>query len=467
MRTVVIIGGGITGLSAAYYLNQMTQAPNAGVRIILIESDERLGGKIRTLQDGGFLMETGADSIVTRKENAAEFIEELGLGGEVVYNATGKSYIHVDGELKQIPEDTVFGIPLSLESLAKSTLVSAEGKVEALKDWYTPNETFTKNDSVGSFLEHFLGRELVEKQIAPVLSGVYSGNLTDLTIASTLPYLIEYKNEYGSLIRGLSENKMKFKGTGSKKFMSLKNGVSALIDRLEERLAGSGVDIVKGVRAETIRRDGERYLVTLADGAVLEAHDIVLSTLHSTARQLLQDEALDEDFDKLKNSSLISVYMGFDMADSELPKDGTGFIVSEHSDLSCNACTWTSRKWEHTSEGRRLLVRLFYKNSKPVYEQLKGMTDEELLQAALEDMRKSLGLTGQPVTWNITKWQETMPNYHIGHREIVESLERKLAERHPGVLLAGCSYYGVGIPDCIANGEEAARKLAGAPAVSR
>ncbi|WP_426446296.1 protoporphyrinogen oxidase [Paenibacillus sp. S-38] len=459
MRTIAVIGGGITGLSAAYHLQQNMAAGAGEVRIVVIEAADTLGGKISTLRDGGFIMETGADSIVTRKMNEGGLIEELGLGDEVVYNATGRSYIHVDGELKPIPDDTVFGIPMSLESLAKSTLVSAEGKVAALKDWYTPNETFTKNDSVGSFLEHFLGKELVEKQIAPVLSGVYSGNLADLTIASTLPYLIEYKNKYGSIIRGLSENKEKFKGRGDAKFMSFSRGMSDLIDGLEQRLHGGGAEIRKGVRTERLAREGERYRLTLADGSSLAADDVILSIPHDAAQALLQDEALDAEFDRLKNSSLISVYMGFDIPDARLPADGTGFIASEHSELSCNACTWTSRKWEHTSAGRQLLVRLFYKSSKPVYERLMRMTEQELLEVALEDMRRSLGFTGEPLTYNVRKWQESMPNYHIEHPAVVKSLESKTAERHPGVILAGCSYYGVGIPDCIASGEAAARQI--------
>ncbi|AFC31372.1 protoporphyrinogen oxidase [Paenibacillus mucilaginosus 3016] len=459
MRTIAVIGGGITGLSAAYHLQKNRNAVQEELRIVVIEAAGMLGGKISTHQDGGFLMETGADSIVTRKMNAGGLIEELGLGGEVVYNATGRSYIHVDGELKPIPDDTVFGIPMSLESLAKSTLVSAEGKVEALRDWYTPNETFTKNDTVGSFLEHFLGKELVDKQIAPVLSGVYSGDLADLTIASTLPYLIEYKNEYGSIIRGLSENKAKFKGTGGAKFMSFSGGMSVLIDGLERRLLEGGAEIRKGIRTERLVRDGDRYRLTLADGSELEAHDVILSIPHDAAQALLRDEVLDADFDRFKNSSLISVYMGFDIPDARLPADGTGFIASRHSELVCNACTWTSRKWEHTSAGRQLLVRLFYKSSKPDYERLVRMTEQELLEVALEDMRMSLGLSGQPVAYNVRKWEESMPNYHTRHPAVVKSLVSQTAERYPGLFLAGCSYYGVGIPDCIESGEAAARQI--------
>lgn len=454
LRTVVVIGGGMTGLSTAYYLQKSIMKNNIDVKIVLIEGSERLGGKIRTIHAGDFTMESGADSIVTRKTNVAPLIEELGLQDEVVYNATGISYIYTEGKLKQIPKDSVFGIPLNIESLAKTELISAEGKVDALKDLYTPNDKFTKDDSVGEFLEAFLGKELVEKQISPVLSGVYSGKLDDLTIASTLPYLIDYKNEYGSIIQGLSANKAQFQGKGDKKFMSFKNGVSALIDAMEQNL--SDIEIIKGIHAERIDKQGDHYRVVLANGRIVDADMVVLGTMHSTAQALLQDEELNEDFNQLFNSSLISVYLGFDIPDSQLPADGTGFITANSDDVKCNACTWTSRKWAHTSEHQRLLVRLFYKSSGPHYENLIKLTEEELLEVAMQDIQISLSITGEPVTYDVTKWHDVMPNYHIRHHQIVQSLEKKMANHYPNVILAGCSYYGVGIPDCIANGEKTA-----------
>lgn len=457
LRTIVVIGGGVTGLSTTYYLQKSVQKNNLDVKIVLIEGSDRLGGKIRTLHDGEFTMESGADSIVTRKTNVAPLIEELGLQDEVVYNATGISYIYTEGKLKQIPKDSVFGIPLSIESLAKTDLVSAEGKVEALKDLYIPNDKFTKDDSVGDFLEAFLGKELVEKQISPVLSGVYSGKLDDLTIASTLPYLIDYKNEYGSIIQGLSANKAQFQGKGDKKFMSFKNGVSALIDSMEQNL--SDIEIIKGIQAERVDKHGDQYRVSLANGRHVDADVVVLGTMHSTAQALLQDEELNEDFNQLFNSSLISVYLGFDIPDSQLPADGTGFITNNSDDVKCNACTWTSRKWAHTSERQRLLVRLFYKSSGPHYDTLIKLSEEELLEVALHDIQISLGITGQPLTYDVTKWHDVMPNYHIRHHQIVESLEEKMATHYPNVILAGCSYYGVGIPDCIANGEKTAELI--------
>ncbi|RID85092.1 protoporphyrinogen oxidase [Peribacillus asahii] len=458
MKTVVVIGGGITGLSTMYYLQKAVKANDLDVRLILIEAQEQLGGKICSVHNREFIIETGADSIVTRKENVIPFIKELGLEEEVVYNATGRSFLYSDGELKMIPEDAMFGIPMSLESLATTTLISAEGKVEALKDFYTLNDTFTKNDSVGAFLEHFLGRELVEKQISPVLSGVYSGKLNDLTIASTLPYLIDYKNEYGSIIRGLEANKEKFKGTANRKFLSFKNGLSTIINRLEEELMVS-VEIIKGVQAKKIEKTSDRYLLTFTNYKELEADYVVLSTPDSAAKQLLQNEELNEEFNQFKNSSMISIYLGFDLPDSELPQDGTGFITTEGSDLICNACTWTSRKWSHTSKNHHLLVRLFYKSSSPHYERLRKINEAELEEVALADIRNSLGITGQPVASEITKWHNNMPNYHITHHQIVESLQEKMKSHYPNILLAGCSYFGVGIPDCIANGEKTAVRV--------
>lgn len=464
MKTIVVIGGGITGLTAMYTLQKAMKEQNLQLKLILVESDKALGGKIRTIRRDGFIMETGADSIVSRK-NDPEWLEELGLTGDIVYNATGRSFIYSDGRLKKIPADAVFGIPVSLQALAESELISAEGKVAALKDYYTPNETFTENDSLGKFLEHFLGEELVRKQVAPIISGVYSGELDNLTIASTFPFLLEYKNKYGSIMKGLGENKDKFLGGAGSRFSSFRHGVSELIDTLEARLGD--VEILKGTKALSVTKQGERYAVTLAGERTLEADFVVLSTVHTSARSLLQDEALNPYFDKLSNRSLISVYLGYDIPDDRLPEDGTGFIATADSGLVCDASTWSSRKWKHTSAQQRLLIRMFYKSSNPHYDKLQQMTKEELTKVAMSDVEKSIGIAEQPVICDVTKWRNSIPNYHLGHPDIVRSLESRLAASYPGVILAGCSYYGVGIPDCIANGIQTGHKIVDAVAADK
>ncbi|MEH7097142.1 protoporphyrinogen oxidase [Neobacillus vireti] len=456
MKTIVVVGGGITGLAAMYELQKWKKSNRSDVRLVLAEAAEQLGGKIRTINQSGYIMETGADSIVARKMETMTLIEELGLEKEVVYNATGRSYIYTDEELKLIPEDAVFGIPASIESLANSTLISAEGKVAALKDFYTKNETFTKNDSIGSFLEYFLGTEIVEKQISPVLSGVYSGNLSDLTLASTLPYLIDYKEQYGSIIKGLEANKQKFKG-GERKFLSFQKGLDSLIDAFESQL--NDVEILKKTKINKIVKENSLYQVYLNNQEIIAADFVVLSIPNTAAEDLIDDPELKSAYSNFKNSSLISVYVGFDVPDSVLPADGTGFITANSDELSCNACTWTSRKWEHTSTSGNLLVRLFYKSSHPSFASLEKMDKKELLKIALRDIQKSLKLNAEPLTSIVTKWSDQMPNYLISHPKSVAALESKLAADYPGIILAGCSYYGVGIPDCIQNGFDSARKI--------
>ena len=457
MKTVLVIGGGITGLSTMHVLQKWKTETGSDVRLVLVEASDVLGGKVRTIKENGFVMESGADSIVARKANALSFIEELDLESEVVYNATGISFLYTDGELKPIPLDSVFGIPASLESLAKSTLISAEGKVEALKDFYTQNEQFTKSDSIGEFLEYFLGKELVEKQIAPVLSGVYSGNLSNLTIESTLPYLLDYKEQYGSIIKGFAVHKEKFKASGEKKFLSFKNGLGTLIDAYERKL--EDVEIRKGVKVDCIEKINNRYKVTLKDQGSMEADYVVLSIPHDAAQRMIADEELEKEFKAFQNSSMISVYAGFDVPDYLLPLDGTGFIKANGHEIICDACTWTSRKWKHTSESGNLLVRLFYKSINPAFSRLKEMTETELLQVSLADLNKSLGISANPVASVVTNWSDCMPIYQLDHSQSVQSLENKLAKRVPGIVISGCSYFGVGIPDCIENGENTARKV--------
>lgn len=457
LKRIVVIGGGITGLSTMHYLQKLKKEKLLDIELVLVEANEYLGGKIHTVLENDFIMEVGADSIVARNESIIQLIEELQLEDEKVYNSTGISYIYTNNELHAIPADSVFGIPASIESLNSSTLVSELGKKEALKDLEIPNETFTKESSVGSFLEYFLGKELVEKQIVPVLSGVYSGDLNKLSIASTLPYLIDYKNKYGSIMKGLEENKAQFQASANKKFISFQNGLSTLIDRLEEVLSQS--TIIKGVATKKVEKKDDYYSILLTNGETIEADSVVLATPHNVAQVILQDEELDTDFNKLKNSSLISVYLGFDIPDEQLPAEGTGFIVSENSDVRCNACTWTSRKWTHTSKNNQLLVRMFYKSSNPAFESMKNMSEDELVEVALQDIEMSLKLTGKPEVIEVTKWNEQMPNYHLAHGDAIQSLTAKMANDMPNVLLAGCSYYGVGIAACIKNGRETAEKI--------
>lgn len=456
MKTVVVVGGGITGLTTMHYLKKQLAEKKVDARLIVIERNSYLGGKIHSQHNEGFIMETGADSIVARHPGVLELVKELGFEQELVYNETGISYIHTNNELHAIPAGSTFGIPMSVESLMASTLISEEGKQRALQDLELPNTNFTKESSIGHFLEYFLGEELVRKQIAPVLAGVYSGDLYQLSLNSTLPYLVDYKNNYGSIMKGFEANRAQFEKAANKKFISFKGGLSKLIDRLEETLPE--VEFMKQTAIQAIEKQGERYGVVL-ENETLMADIVVLATPNETVRAVVQDEGLRTQLEKFTTASALTMYVGFDVADSVLPADGTGFIVSHHSDLVCNASTWTSRKWKHTSAQGNLLVRLFYKNINPRYEELAAMTDEQLTEVALGDIKRSLGIEEKPTVVNITKWIDQMPRYDLAHNEALGNVTKELAVRYPNVFLAGCSYFGVGIGACIQNGKKTAEQI--------
>ena len=458
MKTVVVLGGGITGLCTMHYLQRQVLEKGLKVKLVLIEKNTYLGGKLHSAYEQGFIMETGADSIVARHKGVLDLVKELNFEDELVYNETGISYIYTHNKLHPIPMDSTFGIPMSLSSLEASTLVSNAGKQEALNDFTMPNVGFTKDSSIGEFLTYYLGEELVQNQIAPVLAGVYSGDLHQLSIASTLPYLIDYKNDYGSIIKGFEMNREQFVKAANKKFISFKKGLSALIERLEETL--TEVKIRKGVATTHVKKSNDGYTVLLANGETIEADHVVMAIPNEGVKHILNDESLNQYFDQFSTASAITIYLGFDVPDTVLPKDGTGFIVSHNANLRCNAATWTSRKWKHTSAESKLLVRLFYKSTNPDYEKLRAMTNGELAEVALEDVCKSLGIEEKPVVVNVTKWIDQMPKYDLAHHEALQGLTIALEEKYPNVMLAGCSYFGVGIGACIQNGRKIGENIA-------
>ena len=458
MKTVAVLGGGITGLCTMHYLQRQVMEKGLDVKLVLIEKNTYLGGKLHSAYEQGFIMETGADSIVARHQGVMELVKELDFEEELVYNETGVSYIYTNNELHAIPADSTFGIPMSLASLEASTLVSDAGKQEALKDFTMPNVGFTKESSIGEFLTYYLGEELVQKQIAPVLAGVYSGDLHQISIASTLPYLIDYKNDYGSIMKGFEMHREQFVKAANKKFISFKSGLSALINRLEETL--TEVEILKGVATTQVVKNDKDYMILLANGETIVADHVVMAIPNEVVQHLLKDEALNQYFDQFNTASAITIYLGFDVPDTVLPADGTGFIVSHNSDLQCNAATWTSRKWKHTSADSKLLVRLFYKSINPAYEKLRAMSEEELTVVALEDVRKSLGIEEKPVVVNVTKWIDQMPKYDLAHHGALKGLTAELEGKYPNLSLAGCSYFGVGIGACIQNGKSVGELIA-------
>lgn len=215
---------------------------------------------------------------------------------------------------------------------------------------------------------------------------------------------------------------------------------------------------MKNTEIHSVMKEDGRYKISIGNEAVI-ADVIVLAVPNTTVQKVLADEQLEVNLKRFTTASAITLYLGFDVPDRVLPADGTGFIVSHNSDLVCDASTWTSRKWKHTSHDGNLLVRLFYKNVNPRYEELAAMTDQELLEVARNDVKVSLGIDDEPTVVNVAKWIDQMPRYDLAHNEALSVLVKDLEENYPNLLLAGCSYFGVGIGACIQNGKKTAERV--------
>ncbi|SIS44769.1 protoporphyrinogen oxidase [Salimicrobium salexigens] len=455
-RKTVVIGGGITGLSAAYYLQK------AGVDTELVEKTERLGGKVRTFHKDGFTIERGPDSFLARKTSMLELAEEIGMGQEVVKNSTGNAYILAKGRLNRMPQGSHMGIPTRKRPLLKSTLFSGRGKVRALLEPGKRVKETTGDEALGLFLRRRLGNEVVENAVEPLLSGIYAGDIDRLSMDATFPQFREITEEYGSLVKGLKDTgtappvrKKKNKEKPSA-FRSFAGGLSGFIDALQDALKPGSVQLSKGV--DHIEKKEHGYHILMSDGEVKQADDIILAVPAPAAAKMLAHYDWTEPLKQMKATSVANVAMAFDKSAIKQDIDGTGFVVSRTTDdYRITACTWTHKKWAHAAPEGKALLRCYI--GKPGDEEVVDKTDEEIRDIVMKDLKKIMDITDQPDFFVVTRWHNAMPQYSVGHKERLNQVTNHMKRDLPGVQLAGAHYYGIGLPDCIDQGKEAAGRI--------
>jgi oxygen-dependent protoporphyrinogen oxidase len=460
-KKVVVIGGGITGMTTAYCLQKEVKEKSLPADVKLIEASNRLGGVIQTIKQDGFIIEKGPDSIVVTKKSGLKLIEELGLKDQVIWNTAGKSYIYASGKLHSMPEGSFMGIPTKITPFAVSSLFSPLGKLRAAGDLILPKSKPQTDQSLGLFFRRRLGDEVVENLIEPLLSGIYSGDIDDLSLMALFPNFYEMEQEYRSLVVGLKRTipkpKKAVKKQGSRKgmFISLKDGLETLIVELEKKLDGEKV--IKGVGVDKIIRKGTVYELTLSNGMVETADTVVVTTDHHHAQKMLGSFSFINVFNDMPANSIATLSMAFPEMAIHEDIDGTGFIVSRNSDFRITACTWTHKKWEGSAPKGKALLRTYIGRSDD--QQAVNLNDEEMLDIALRDLNKTMNITEKPEFTVITRWNKMMPQYNIGHLEMIETVKESLTKELPGVFLAGSSFEGVGIPGCIDQGIYAANKV--------
>ncbi|GAQ19629.1 protoporphyrinogen oxidase [Oceanobacillus picturae] len=454
-KSIVIVGGGITGLSAAYYLQKTMKEQGLSLNIKLVEASDRLGGKIKTMKRDGFTIEQGPDSLLARKAPAAKLVEELGLHDQVIRNATGQSYILLKNKLHKMPKGTFMGVPKEIGPLLNSHLLSGKGKFRAVGERFIPKGKQEGDQSLGEFFRRRFGNELLVNQIESLLSGIHSGDINQMSLKATYPNFYELEQKYGSVMKGLKKSMPKpaknnqTKASGA--FFSFKNGLETMVHVLHDKLDEGTVKLKTAV--DHIEKKEHGYHILLSDGDVFQADAIIMATPHFTVPKMFSQYDFFKPFQEVPSVSTANVVLAFDQSAIKRDIDGTGFLVTRNSDFRITACTWTHKKWPSTAPNGKILLRCYV--GKPGDEEIVDLSDEEITDIVLRDLKKTMKIKAKPEFRVITRWKDGRPQYTVGHLERLAEIRNKAQEHIPGVYLAGCSYDGAGIPDCIEQGEKA------------
>lgn len=457
LKQILIVGGGITGLAAAYSLQEEIKANGLPYKIKLVEASERVGGKIETVKRDGFSIERGADSFLARKTPAVNLIERLGLKDKLVRNSTGTSYILVGKKLHKIPPGSFMGIPIEARPFLFSSLLSLRGKLRAATDYVRPKGKKVDDQSLGEFFRRRFGDELVENLIEPLLSGIYSGDIDDMSLQATFPNFYHIEQKHGSLIRGLQKTmpkRPKQKGKQQGVFFTLRDGFESLVTALETELQ----DVIqRNIAVDHVEKKDSHYHVLLSDGTVYRADALVVTSPHKTVKKIFSQHEVMETLDEIPMTSVANVALAYDKKALKKDIDGTGFVVSRNSKFRITACTWTHRKWPHTVPDDKVLLRGYVGG--PHDKEAAFLSDDEITDIVLRDLKKVMKIAGEPNFRVVSRYQHAMPQYTVGHLDRVDKIENYAEEHLPGVYFAGASYRGVGVPDCIDQGEKAATNV--------
>ncbi|MBU8787823.1 protoporphyrinogen oxidase [Bacillus glycinifermentans] len=459
-KQIVIIGGGITGLAAAFYLEREIKKNGLPAEVTLVEASPRLGGKIQTVHKDGYIVEKGPDSFLERKQSAPQLVKDLGLGHLLVNNAIGQSYVLVNETLYPIPEGAVMGVPTKVGPFLTTGLFSLQGKLRAGMDLVLPASKPQDDQSLGEFFRRRVGGEVVENLIEPLLSGIYAGDIDRLSLMSTFPQFYQTEQKYRSLILGMKKsagNKSKQAAAPVKKkgqFQTLKTGLQAIVEELEKQLELT--KIYKGTKAVGIER-GQHYSFKLDNGIVLHADAAVIAAPHKAIAAMFPDEDWLLGMREMVSTSVANVALGFPEEAVKMEHEGTGFVISRNSDFSITACTWTNKKWPHTTPEGKVLLRAYV--GKAGDESVVEQSDNEMVRIVLEDLKRIMKIEGEPEMTCITRWNEAMPQYHVGHKERIKKVREGLQTSYPGIFVTGASFEGVGIPDCIDQGKQAVKDV--------
>lgn len=437
-------------------------------QITLIEAASQLGGKIETERRDGLLMELGPDSFLTTKPWAVELCQELGLDDQLIGTNPDQRDVFIlhRGRLEPLPDGLIMMVPTRLTSLATTPLLSLSGKARAFLEPFIPAANGSKPESIEEFVSRRFGRELYAHIVEPMMSGIYAGDGSHLSIEATFPMLPDWEREFGSVSRGalrLRSARRRASAPSSSRrslFLAPRDGLQHLVEALAKRLNDLGVVTLLNAAVQSIDPLSEGYSLRIDGGEPVSADAFILATPAFVTAELLTPVApgLAQRLTQIQYASTATVNLAFQDPGVAAALNGYGYVIPDTENRPALACTWTSTKFPHRVPDGTALLRVFI--GRAGQEDLVSESDGTLTQVALDEIRSTLGIDQSPDYVRIKRWPKAMPQYNVGHLELIDQIEHDL-EAHPDIKLAGAAYRGIGIPDCIDSGRTAARSFIG------
>jgi oxygen-dependent protoporphyrinogen oxidase len=456
MKRIAIIGGGISGLSAAFALEKHRRA-GVAIEYSLFESSPRFGGVLLTEPIDGFLVEAGPDSFLTEKPWAADLCREVGLADQLIgsNDRDRKTYILVNGRLVPMPDGLMFMVPTKILPAIWSPLFSTRTKVRMMREWFHSPHNSAADETVASFVERHYGREVVDRLADPLLSGVYGGQADKLSLRAVLPRFAEMEATHGSLSRALISALQKAPKPVAAKplFTSLKNGMQQMVDAIVSHLPPATLHLNTPVQA--VQQQDNGWLVSA--GLASDHFDaVIISTSAQAAACLGLPAQLSSALGAIEYTSSVTVTLAYNQQVRQSLPPGFGFLVPRSEGKRLLAATIVHNKFPHRAPADRALIRCFLGGARDPA--ILDQPDDEILRIVRQELREILNLAADPLFTRIYKWRDAMAQYNVGHIERIRSIEQACREL-PNLALAGNAYHGIGVPDCVRSGAGAANRI--------
>jgi protoporphyrinogen/coproporphyrinogen III oxidase len=440
---VAVIGGGVSGLTAAFHLEQQ------GFEVTVFEASDTVGGKLSSSAVEGIDVEEGADSFLPRNDEPLELCRELGLG-ELTSPAVFGAYIWRAGRLRRLPSGSPYGIPRSPKEAWRAGLLTAPGALRAAAEVLAPRPLRGDDVSIGGFVRARFGRQVLENLVDPLLAGVRGGRANQVSLAAAAREVDALARSERSLLRALRAQG----APETPRFIAPSGGMRQLTDALAARLrsvqrSAPVLGISKGDNTLSVRSSTGEHQV---DGLVLAVPAFVASEIVSDL-----DPATSGLLSRIDHASVAVITLVYPEDVVTIPADGSGFLVPSDAGLTMSACTWYSTKWPSEALAGRTVLRAVV--GRAGRDPSLSLSDEGLTDRVQRDLAATMGLSHTPLGSKVTRWERAIPQYAVGHLDLVTRIESNLAETAP-IVIAGASYRGSGIPDCISQANRAAAALA-------